>query len=343
MGKGEGTMTKGQENQTAKQVTIVIPNYNGLSFLKPCLEALKKQKYQNFDVLVVDNGSKDGSVQWLKKEGIPAVFLEENTGFSGAVNVGIRKAATPYVLLLNNDTEAEPEMVGELVRSISRSERIFAVSAKLIQLENKKLMDDAGDMYSVMGWAYQRGVGHSVKGYNKEREVFSACAAAAIYRRGVFERIGYFDEKHFAYLEDIDVCYRAKIFGYHNRYCPSAVAYHVGSATSGSKYNEFKVKLAARNNIYLNYKNMPWPQLLANALPLLAGMLVKYVFFKNLGFEKAYAEGVKEGLATMKSCRRVAFRREHAGNYLSIQWELMEGTALYVYEFAIRQLRKMFP
>lgn len=322
-------------------VTVIIPNYNGKAFLEPCLAALERQKCRDFEILVVDNGSDDGSAGWLKKRGIPAICLETNTGFSGAVNAGIRAARTPYVLLLNNDTEPEPEFVGELLKSIRRSPKIFAVSSKMIQLHHRELMDDAGDMYSVLGWAYQRGVGQSSTGYNRPREVFSACAGAAVYRREVFEIIGYFDEKHFAYLEDLDVCWRAKIFGYHNMYCPTAVVYHVGSGTSGSKYNEFKVKLAARNNIYLNYKNMPWPQLFINLLPLAAGIAVKYGFFKGIGFERAYKEGIKEGLRTMGSCRKVAFCRGHAANYLSIQWELLAGTALYIYEFSKRQIGKI--
>jgi GT2 family glycosyltransferase len=322
------------------KVTVIIPNYNGLSFMEPCIESLKKQTYKDFDILVVDNGSSDKSQEWLRDRKIPALFLDKNMGFSGAVNAGIRAAQTPYVLLLNNDTEAEPGFVGELVKSISRSGRIFSVSSKMIQLYHKDLIDSAGDMYSVMGWAYQRGVGQKSKGYKREREVFSACAGAAIYQRAAFETVGYFDEKHFAYLEDIDICYRAKIFGYHNLYCPTAVVYHVGSGTSGSKYNEFKVKLTARNNIYLNYKNMPWPQFLLNSVPLLAGILLKYGFFREIGFDKAYVEGLKEGFATMRSCQKVAFRKENVGNYLSIQWELIAGTAVYVYEFSKRRIRK---
>ncbi len=319
-------------------VTVIIPNYNGKAFLEPCIAALQRQRCRDFQILVVDNGSADESVEWLKEHEIPAIFLETNTGFSGAVNAGIRAAETPYVLLLNNDTEPEPDFLGELLRSIRRSKRIFAVSSKMIQLHHKELMDDAGDMYSLAGWAYQRGVGQSSKGYNRFCEVFSACAGAAIYRREVFETIGYFDEKHFAYLEDIDICWRAKIFGYHNMYCPTAVVYHVGSGTSGSRYNEFKVKLAARNNIYLNYKNMPLPQLLLNMIPLAAGIAVKYGFFKNLGFERAYAEGIKEGLATMGTCQKVVFHRRHFSNYLAIQWELLAGTAVYIYEFSRRKL-----
>ena len=288
----------------SKKVTIVIPNYNGLAFMEDCMAALEAQTCKEFEVLVVDNGSTDGSAQWLKEREIPTIFLGENTGFSGAVNVGIRAAKTPYVILLNNDTKVHGDYVEAMVRAIERSPRIFSVSSKMIQMYHPELMDDAGDMYTVLGWAYQRGVGQPSGGYRRPVKVFSACAGAAIYRREVFEEIGYFDENHFAYLEDLDVGYRAKIFGYDNVYCPEAVVYHVGSGTSGSKYNSFKVKLAARNNIYLNYKNMPALQLLLNAVPILLGIAVKYQFFKNRGFGEDYLEGIKEGIGTVGKCTR---------------------------------------
>ena len=145
---------------------------------------------------------------------------------------------------------------------------------------------------------------------------------------------------HFAYLEDIDVGYRAKIAGYYNLYCPSAKVFHVGSGTSGSKYNSFKVKLAARNNVYLNYKNMPAPQLLINSIPIAAGIAGKYCFFKKLGFEKDYVAGVLEGIKTVKKTRKVPYRKEDFHNYLAIEWELIYGAALYIYEFSRRQIRK---
>ena len=323
-----------------KKVTVIIPNYNGLKFMEPCFEALDRQTTDDYQVLVVDNGSTDGSVEWLKEREIPSIFLDKNTGFCGAVNIGLKAAETPYVILLNNDTEVCEDFVAQMIRAIEKSPSIFSVSCKMIQLYQKDLMDDAGDMYTVLGWAYQRGVGQSAAGYNKEREIFSACAAAAIYRREVFEAIGYFDEMHFAYLEDIDVGYRAKIAGYHNRYCPDAVVYHAGSGTSGSKYNSFKVKLAARNNIYLNYKNMPALQLLVNLLPILVGIALKYGFFKKRGFEKDYVDGLMEGLKTAGRCKKVKFRPENLVNYLSIEWELIAGTLIYVWEFSRRRLLK---
>lgn len=129
-----------------QKVTIIIPNYNGRVFLEPCVKALNNQRFKSFSILVVDNGSTDGSREWLKEHQIPAVFLPENTGFSGAVNTGIRQAETPYVILLNNDTQADPDYVGELVRAIERSPKIFSVSSRMIQMNRPDLMDDAGDI-----------------------------------------------------------------------------------------------------------------------------------------------------------------------------------------------------
>lgn len=169
-------------------VTVIIPNYNGMKFLEPCFEALKAQTYRNFKILVVDNGSSDGSKEWLKAQGVDTIFLEENTGFSGAVNIGIKAADTPYVILLNNDTKADEYYVAEMVKAIERSPKIFSVSSRMIQMYHPDLMDDAGDMYCILGWAYQRGIGQSVKKYGRSRRVFSACAGAAIYRREVSSR-----------------------------------------------------------------------------------------------------------------------------------------------------------
>ena len=322
------------------KTTIIIPNYNGLSFMEPCFESLKEQTVRDFKVLVVDNGSTDGSVEWLKEHRIPSIFLKENTGFSGAVNTGIRAADTPYVLLLNNDTRVEPGFVAAMERAMDQSPKIFSVSSRMIQMYHPELLDDAGDMYSILGWAYQRGVGRSSELYQKSCRVFSACAGAAIYRRAVFHEIGLFDELHFAYLEDIDVGWRAKLYGYDNVYCPDAAVYHVGSGTSGSRYNSFKVRLAARNCIYLNYKNMPGWQLLLNAPFLLAGIFVKYLFFVKNGFGGDYVSGLKEGIRTRKQCRRVPGLLRRFGAELKVQFEMLYGTGLYVYEFLRRQAAK---
>lgn len=323
-----------------KKVTVIIPNFNGIRFLKECLDALETQTSDEFETLIVENASSDGSSEYIRKN-YPWVHLlenETNLGFAGGVNVGIRACETPYVLLLNNDTKVHPRFVEEMLRAIERSERIFSVSSKMIQYHNHSKLDDVGDFYSVVGWGFQGGVDHSVRRYKRMRTVFSACAGAAIYRRDVFEEIGYFDELHFAYLEDIDIGYRAKLAGYDNIYAPKAMVYHVGSGTSGSKYNSFKVKLSARNSVYLNYKNMPNWQLGLNALPLAMGYVIKYQFFKKIGFEADYKAGLLEGWETRKRCKRVDFSDVPYKRLFKIELELIGNTFRYVGELLQRKI-----
>lgn len=321
-----------------EKVTVIIPNYNGIRFLKDCLKSLEEQTFQEFRILIVDNGSTDGSVEFIREQypDIQLFALRKNYGFSIAVNKGIKESTTKYVILLNNDTVVHKDYIKELYNHITSSDKIFSVSSRMISYQNRDVMDDAGDLYSVLGWAFQRGVGQPLKNYDKPCRVFSACAGAAIYRRDVFKKIGLFDKHHFAYLEDIDVGYRARIAGYRNEYCPGAMVYHIGSATSGSKYNEFKVKLAARNSVYLNYKNMPAFQLALNFLPLFTGMILKYFFFRKMGYGKVYRKGIAEGIRTAGRCKKVPFETKNLMNYIRIEGELILNTFVYVKDFLAR-------
>ena len=149
-----------------------------------------------------------------------------------------------------------------------------------------------------------------------------ACAGAAIYLRRVFDEIGLFDEAHFAYLEDVDVCWRARIAGYRNLYVPDAIVRHVGSATSGSVYNEFKVRHSSRNSIYLIYKNMPLLQIVLNLPFLIVGFAVKFLFFVSKGLGGTYARGLIRGVKMCSRDRKVRFHWKNLRNYAKIQLEL---------------------
>ena len=339
--------------------TVIIPNYNGLRFMENCMTALRAQSYDSFVVLIVDNGSTDGSKEYLEKlsaedDKVKCILLDSNTGFSGAVNVGIAASDTEYVVLLNNDTEADKDYLKEIaaVFEADKEHKIFAVSPKMIQLYHKELLDDAGDGYNLLGWAFQRGVGQSVDNpkFNRYTKVFSACAGAAAYRREIFDEIAFpgekdsfFDPMHFAYLEDLDVSYRARIHGYDIVYAPRSRVYHVGSGTSGSKYNSFKVRLAARNNVYLNYKNMPALMLIINLPGILLGVIVKILFFTKIGFGRDYISGYAEALKTLKDCRKhkTAFKLSRLGTYIAIEFMLIRDTFSYIQDFAVRQAAKL--
>ena len=319
--------------------TVIIPNYNGAHFMGPCLEALRNQTVQPAEIIVVDNGSSDESIPLLETAwpSVRIIATGENLGFAAAVNIGIKASSTSYVLLLNNDTEAEPGMIEYLEQAMRRNPRAFSAASKMIQLYHPDLLDSTGDLYTVVGWGVNRGQGRSSSLYNRSSRVFSACAGAAIYRREVFERIGYFDEKHFAYLEDIDIGYRARVYGYSNIYEPKAVVRHVGSGTSGSKYNSFKVHLSARNSVWLNYKNMPAAQLVVNALPLMLGYLVKTGFFIGNGFARDYLKGLAEGVRTCRECKRIPFTGRHYLSCLLIQLELNINFILYCIDWFRRK------
>lgn len=309
------------------KTTVVIPNYNGIKYIDNCLASLYKGAAVP-EIIVVDNHSQDGSPE-LVKEKYPEVRLitfTENKGFSAAVNEGIKQADTKYVLLLNNDTVADGRMVTELEKALEKNPGAFSAAAKMINLHAPDKLDGAGDFYCALGWAFARGKDKNTDSFNRPGRIFSSCAGAALYRRKIFDNIGYFDENHFAYLEDIDLGYRANIYGYPNIYVPEAEVLHAGSAVSGSRHNTFKVRLSARNSVYLIYKNMPLFQVLLNLPFLMAGYLIKWFFFTLKGMGGVYLEGVMKGLKLSFSEKgrknKVRFSTGNLKNYIWIQGQL---------------------
>lgn len=305
------------------KTTVVIPNFNGLAFLQDCLSSLG-----NVPIIVVDNGSMDESVDFIK-EHYPHVTLicnEENKGFCTASNQGMEAVETPYVFLLNNDTKVDPACITKLEECMESDEKIFSVQAKMLQMAHPELIDDAGDFYCALGWAYARGKGKTCDKYSKRDQLFASCGGAVLYRKEYLKITGVFDEAHFAYLEDIDLGYRARIKGLKNLIEPEAIVYHVGSGASGSRHNKFKVDLSSRNNVYLFCKNMPLLQFVINIPFLLLGILVKWLFFVRKKLGKAYIQGVLNGLKLSFSkqgrAKHVAFKFSNLGHYCRIQLEL---------------------
>lgn len=304
-----------------------------MKYLENCIKSLLADTSSDFHICIVDNGSTDGSKEWIAASypQIQLISLSENTGFCKAVNCGIENTKTPYVILLNNDTEVEYGFVKALEDAIEREETVFSVSAKMVDLYHKERLDGAGDLYCALGWAFARGKGKAAdRYYTKSQEIFSACGGAAIYRKELLDCIGVFDENHFAYLEDCDLGYRAQLFGYRNFYEPSAVVYHAGSGVSGSRHNEFKVNLSSRNSVYLLYKNMPFLQILLNLPLLLVGFFVKYLFFIRKGLGHIYRKGLWKGVCL---CFRPEGRKHKQKFswaklpfYMRIQIKLWENT-----------------
>lgn len=323
------------------RTTVVIPSYNGLRFLAPCMTALGWQSTADFETAVIDNGSSDGSTAWLRdwERQDPArrhlICLPGNLGFSAAVNAGIRyaaKAGSDYVILLNNDTKVHPDFVENLVKrmDLDKEKRIFALSSRMVKMADPSVMDDAGDQYTILGWQFQRGLDEPARDYNTPSRVFSACAGAAIYRTEAFAVTGMFDEKHFAYLEDMDISFRANLYGYRIYYEPSAVCEHVGSGTSGSKYNSFKVKLSARNSLYLLYKNLPLWMLILNLPALCCGFLIKQLYFLRKGFGSDYFCGLCEAFRTFHTLKRARTAEVPLLRFLTIELRMLSAACEYL-------------
>lgn len=241
-------------------VTVVIPNWNGKKFLADCLDSLARQTYEYKEVIVVDNGSIDGSVELIKANysWVRIICFDHNTGFSVAVNTGINEAKGSYIALLNNDTIVDPGWLKEIVCAMVAHPEVGSVASKMLAYDDKTILDGAGDGYRRGGLPGR--IGHREKDlgqFDQPRYVLGACGGAALYRKELFDKIGLFDEDFFAYLEDVDLGLRAQIAGYKCYYVPTAIVYHLGCGTTGSGYSSIVVRLSAQNNINTIVKNIP--------------------------------------------------------------------------------------
>ncbi|HIP86958.1 MAG TPA: glycosyltransferase family 2 protein [Anaerolineales bacterium] len=238
-------------------VTVIIPNWNGAHHLPGCLESLRQQTFRDFEVIVVDNGSTDESLDLLARDfpEVRVLPLGENRGFAGACNAGIRAARGRYVVLLNNDTEAAPRWLEEIVAAFERHPEAGIVASKMLLFDRRDTFHTTGDFYRVDGIPGNRGVWERDRGqYDVEEYVFSACGGSAAYRREMLDKIGLLDEDFFYSCEDVDLAWRAQLAGYRCVYAPRAVVYHKLSATGGGTTASF---YDGRNFIYLLVKDYP--------------------------------------------------------------------------------------
>lgn len=319
------------------KITVVIPNWNGIQYLEVCLSSLRRQTFIEFNTIVVDNGSTDGSIEKIISDfpEVELIAFDSNEGFSKAVNQGIYQSHSDYVVLLNNDVSLAEDWLEKLYFSMTTKEKVFSNASSMLNYYNQDYIDDLGDYYTVLGWAFKDGLSLRTGYYDGRHEIFSACAGAAIYDRKLFDEIGLFDEDFFAYLEDVDLGFRALLSGYKNYLSKDATVYHIGSATTGGQYNKFKTYLTARNSIYLLYKNMPLPLIVLNAPFIIMGIIIKVVFFgfKGLGYD--FIKGLLEGfwgLPKFRAKRKVIMSKRKIKSW-ELQGLLVQNTIRYIYYY----------
>lgn len=241
-------------------IAIVVPNWNGADFIEPCLRSLEAQSYDQFDIVVVDNGSTDQSKAIIKSKfpKLKLIELKKNYGFAGGVNRGISYALEgnyTAVALFNNDAVADKDWLKYLAAALEADPKAGAVTSQFLSLDGQTI-DSIGDYYSAWGLPFPKGRGQPRQDSREVMEVFGASGGASLYRSDLFRDIGRFDEDFFAYYEDVDLSFRARLRGWKVLYQPAAVAFHHIGGTS-SRISGFSRYHSVKNIFYVYTKNMP--------------------------------------------------------------------------------------
>lgn len=269
------------------KVTVVIVNWNGERYLDRCLSGLLAQTVIPHEIILVDNASSDASLDIVRRYPVVRILeLTKNFGFARGNNVAIQAAAaeSQWIALLNPDAFPDPHWLEALLSAVWENPEFDVFGSRLVNAVDPSVLDGAGDAYHVSGLVWRRGHGMPVASFSVQTaEVFSPCAAAALYRRSALLEVGGFDEDYFCYVEDVDIGFRLRLSGYRCLFVPASVARHVGSGTTGGQHSEFALYHGHRNVVWTFVKDMPgkvfWP-----LLPLHVAMnLVVMVVFALRG------------------------------------------------------------
>ncbi len=286
----------------APTLAIVIPSWNSVGLLPRCLDSLAAQEVEA-ELLVVDNGSGDGSVEYLRERGVPHVALPANVGFAAAVNLGAARVGAEAILALNADTVLEPGCLAALARELAGDPKLGGVQPRILQLEGEvgelaaARLYSAGQALSADGRAFEEGAGEAqAGGHLRPHEVFGVCGAACLLRRQLFDRLGGYDERYFAFYEDVDLNVRARIAGWRFAYVPEAVVWHLGNASWQAGFERpgaDNARLVARNRLATQVKFMP-----AAALPRI--LAVELGALTRAGLQRRFAATARGKLEALR-------------------------------------------
>jgi len=257
------------------RVSVIVVNYNGWILLERCLHGLHTQTYRDLEVVVVDNGSDDGSAENVRRvfPNVKLIALDRNAGFCEGNNRGIAIARGEYIALLNNDAVPDCHWLEELIKAGERHPECGFFASRVLRQDDAGTLDSAGDGITLAGTAYRRGHLRPASQYAREEFVFGASGSAAFYRRAMLQEIGLFDEDLFMVYEDVDLSFRAQLAGYRCLYVPTAIVHHKGSGTIG-RFTDFYVYQTQRNVEIIFLKDMP---------AVLFWLLLPFHLFYNLG------------------------------------------------------------
>ena len=307
-------------------VSIIIVNWNGKKFLAKCLESLRHQAYRHFSIILVDNGSNDGSIDFVIRNypEVKIIALPRNVGFSAANNIAIKTVKTEYVALLNNDAVAHPLWLQSLIGALETYPEAGFAASKMLFYDNPEIIDRVGDVYTRAGTGLLRGRGMLADSYNAREWVFGACAGAALYRTRMLRNIGIFDEDFFLLYEDVDLSFRAQLKGYKCLYVPEAVVYHKGSGSIVYD-SPTSVYYSHRNLEWVYIQNMPARLILKTIFPHIIYDMAAFLFFiargRSKDFIKAKLDALKGMKKALKKRRQIQKNRTVEVDYI---WRLLE-------------------
>ena len=240
-------------------ISAIVLNWNGKRFLKECFDSLSRQSFRDYELIMVDNGSTDGSKEFMRDNFplVKMIALEKNMGFCRAMNAGIKSAKGEFIALFNNDLAADKDWMSEMHTALENNPDTGICASKVLFYKEPNKINSAGDLFSIRGEAHNRGFGQENDGrYNTEEFVFGATAAACIYRRSMLEDVGLFDEDFFNTYEDMDLSFRAHLAGWKCLYLPKAVVFHHWLGTIGF-FSSMNIFYMSKNNLNILVKNMP--------------------------------------------------------------------------------------
>jgi GT2 family glycosyltransferase len=286
---------------------VIICNWNGGDYVLRCLRTLAQQSFRDFRTVVVDNASGDGSPERIEREfpGVHLVRAGANLGFAAGNNIGLRHAHdSEWVALLNPDAFPEPDWLEKLVAAAAERADCASIGSRLLRANDPATLDGVGDVYHLSGLHWREAHGRPAAGTGlAAKEIFSPCAAAALYRGSALREAGGFDEDYFCYAEDIDLGFRLRLLGYRSWYEPRSVALHVGSAATGAR-SDFSVYQGYRNGVWTFVKDMPGALLWLSLPALLLGHAALFAWLVARGQGRAAWRAVRDALAGLPSALR---------------------------------------
>ena len=328
-------------------ISVIIPSWNGKHLLETCLPSLQKQTYRDFEVIVVENGSQDGTAQWLRDyySWVRVLELNENQGFSGGVNRGIEIAKGSLIAVLNNDTDVDRCWLEALHDASLRNPDAGFFASKVLLMDNPNYVDTTGDAFTIAGFGFkQNWLRAAAEVATSEEYVFGASGCASMYRQVMLKRVGFFDESFFAFGEDLDLSFRAQLLGYKCLFVPQAIVLHQVRATAAPAKT---ITWYHRNLIWLMYKNLSGGLLALYFPHIITNWILVSIRCVIRGSFTAFVSGLYEGFSQLR-----CFKEERRWiqknkvitnsmvsklmikNWIGVHWQLM---------IANRRFKKMNP